>query len=210
MTDEKDGGRLTPKQDAFARAYVVTGDASAAYRSAYDAENMSAKTVNEAASRLLVHGKVAARVAELQQRKVEAAAEKFDITVERVLQELAAIGFANISDYLSKVDGKVADDVPEISLRGVTRDRMRAVAELTIEDIESGKRTGKRVKIKLHDKRAALVDIGRHLGLFSERHEHKIEFTTEAEEFDAKLAAIVARAAEDRARGGGGPSGGLN
>ena len=30
----------------------------------------------------------------------------------------------------------------------------------------------KRTKFKLYDKRAALVDIGRHLGMFPNRHEH--------------------------------------
>ena len=32
----------------------------------------------------------------------------------------------------------------------------------------------RRVKFKLHDKRVALVDLGRHLGLFVEKHKHDI------------------------------------
>ncbi|MGU9998175.1 terminase small subunit, partial [Bordetella avium] len=37
---------LTPKQEAFALAYVETGNASEAYRRAYSAERMKPETVN--------------------------------------------------------------------------------------------------------------------------------------------------------------------
>ena len=57
---------LTPKQEAFAQAYVETGNASEAYRRVGYGPNMSAKTTNEAACRLLANSKVKARVAYLQ------------------------------------------------------------------------------------------------------------------------------------------------
>lgn len=53
---------LTAKQEKFVFAYLELGSASAAYRYAYDAERMMAKTVHEQASRLLAHRKVAARL----------------------------------------------------------------------------------------------------------------------------------------------------
>jgi hypothetical protein len=49
---------------------------------------------------------------------------------------------------------------------------------VTVEDFLDGRgeeaRKIRRVKFKLHDKRAALVDLGRHLRLFVEKHKHDI------------------------------------
>ena len=43
-----------------------------------------------------------------------------------------------------------------------------AIAEIQIDTSPDGKQ---RVKVKLHDKRAALMDIGKHLGMFREKIE---------------------------------------
>lgn len=63
---------LTPKQEAFALKYVECGNASEAYRHAYNAENMKDEVIHVKASELLSHGKVSVRVkalrAELQKR----------------------------------------------------------------------------------------------------------------------------------------------
>ena len=57
---------LTIKQERFAIAYVETGNASEAYRRAYDAENMGEHPLGVEASRLLAHPVVALKVAEIQ------------------------------------------------------------------------------------------------------------------------------------------------
>lgn len=75
---------LTPKQEAFACAYVETGNASEAYRRAYNAENMKPETVWKRACELLAGGKVAGRVSELQ----AAATERCIVTVASITQEL--------------------------------------------------------------------------------------------------------------------------
>ena len=67
LSTENDNGKgLTPKQEAFAQAYVETGNATEAHQRAGYGASMSKKTRNEAASRLLASSKVRARVAELQ------------------------------------------------------------------------------------------------------------------------------------------------
>lgn len=59
---------LTPKQEAFCLAYIETGNASEAYRRAYDvSEGTKPDTVWNEASRLLRNPDVTARVKELQQ-----------------------------------------------------------------------------------------------------------------------------------------------
>jgi phage terminase small subunit len=78
---------LTAKQEAFCLAYVETGNASEAYRRAYDAENMKPETVNRNAKALMDSSKIAARLAVLKE-KLEA---KAFVTVERITNDLLRI-----------------------------------------------------------------------------------------------------------------------
>lgn len=78
-------GDLTPKQEAFALKYVECGNASEAYRHAYDVgENTKPETVWENASKTLADTKVSTRVMELQ----EQARERHAVTVDSLTQEL--------------------------------------------------------------------------------------------------------------------------
>lgn len=65
--------KLTVKQEAFCYAYIENGgNASAAYREAYDAENMTADAVKVEASRLINSPNVALTVKSLRQAIEEA------------------------------------------------------------------------------------------------------------------------------------------
>lgn len=76
---------LTPKQEAFAQAYLETGNASEAYRRAYDVSPESKpNTVEKRACELLKNGKVSGRVAELQER----ARKRHDINVDTITEML--------------------------------------------------------------------------------------------------------------------------
>lgn len=57
---------LTPKQEMLARRYVECGNASEAYRFAYDTANMKIETIQRKAHDVVHNGKVAARIRELQ------------------------------------------------------------------------------------------------------------------------------------------------
>ena len=74
---------LTKKQETFALAYIKGLNASGAYRLAYGTKNMSPKTINECASRLLADRKVTARIDELRVPALAAAG----IETERTLRE---------------------------------------------------------------------------------------------------------------------------
>ena len=78
---------LTGKQEAFCLAFVEFGDASKAYRQAYPGTKMSAKTINEAASRLASDSKVLSRIKELRAPVVTA----IQITLQNHLEMLAEI-----------------------------------------------------------------------------------------------------------------------
>lgn len=89
---------LTAKQEAFCLAYIKTGNASEAYRRAYNAENMKPATVNRRAKELMDNSKIAARLTELQSE----AAEKSKLTLESHLEKLselrdAAVDFGQFS-----------------------------------------------------------------------------------------------------------------
>lgn len=75
---------LTPKQEAFCLAYIETGNASEAYRRAYDAERTTAGAIAVEASKLLKHPKIAQRVAELQADH----AERHKVTVDDIIRQL--------------------------------------------------------------------------------------------------------------------------
>jgi phage terminase small subunit len=80
MTD-----KLTPKQEAFAAAFIETSNASEAYRTAYDVgEDTKPESIWVNASKLLSDAKVAQRVAELQQEH----RERHSVTVDSLTQEL--------------------------------------------------------------------------------------------------------------------------
>ena len=57
---------MTPKQEQFARLYVETGNASEAYRQAYNADNMKPETVTNEAYKLLQDPDISAMVDDLK------------------------------------------------------------------------------------------------------------------------------------------------
>jgi phage terminase small subunit len=63
--------KLTQKQESFCLAYVETGNASEAYRRAYNAGKMKSESVNVNASKLLAGAKISLRVAGLKADLVE-------------------------------------------------------------------------------------------------------------------------------------------
>lgn len=76
--------KLTHKQEMFCLAYVETGNASEAYRRAYDTGKMKPESVNESASRLLADVKIVARLEQLR----APVRERAQITLESHLERL--------------------------------------------------------------------------------------------------------------------------
>lgn len=75
---------LTPKQEAFCLAYLETGNASEAYRRAYNAENMKPESINRKAKDVIDNVKIAARLAELRKPAIR----KAQMTLEGHLADL--------------------------------------------------------------------------------------------------------------------------
>ena len=155
---------LTAKQARFVEEYLVDLNATqASIRAGY-----SAKNADKIGPELLGKTRVAAAIAEA----MKARSERTDITQDMVLRELALIGFADMGDYVTISDsGNVLLDLTNLP-EGATK----VIHEVTQDEYKEGNgddaRDVKKTKLKLYDKRAALVDIGRHLGMFPNKHEH--------------------------------------
>ena len=85
---------ITPKQEAFAQKYIECGNASEAYRHAYDVGEETSEWVKVEASKLLKDPNVALTVIELQ---IEAR-ERHDVTMDRVTEELEQARLQAMSD----------------------------------------------------------------------------------------------------------------
>lgn len=179
MSEEK-SKKLTPKQEAWAWAYLETGNASEAYRRAYPgSEKWKAEALHVKASEMLAKGNVQVWLDE--QRRLTAS--RNEITIDKIVRELALIGFSNMLDYMTiSSDGQAFVDLSKL-----TRDQAAAIGEITSETYTEGRGEDaeqvKRTKFKLSDKRAALVDLGKHLGMFPQqingtidhKHHHSAE-----------------------------------
>lgn len=158
---------LPAKRARFVEEYLIDSNGTqAAIRAGY-----SPKTAQMQASQLLTYPGVADAVAAGRARL----AEQSTVKAEDVIRELAKLGFANMEHY-TRVNG-LGDMV--IDLSDLTSDQMAAISEITVETYTDGKgedaETVKRTKFKLADKRAALVDLGKHLGLFTDKQSIKLE-----------------------------------
>jgi phage terminase small subunit len=58
--------QLTAKQEKFCREYLLTGNASEAYRRSYNAENQKMETINNSGYKLLQKPEIKARIAVLR------------------------------------------------------------------------------------------------------------------------------------------------
>ncbi len=167
-TAPKDQG-LTGKQEAFAVEYIRNGyNASAAYRKAYDAKNMSQEAIWVKASELLKNGKVRVRVEELK----KTALRRHEVTAERVIEELARVGFANMMDYMTPQE----DGTCVLDFSALDRDAAAAIGSIEIDAIpkKDGDETFTvlKTKFKLHDKLNALEKLGKHLDIYApDKHE---------------------------------------
>ena len=113
---------LTPKQEAFALAYVETGNASEAYRRSYNAEKMKPETVNRNAKALMDNNKVATRVQELRAAHVE----RHEITVDDLIRELEEARSIAMAGERQQPAAMVAATMGKAKILGLVQDKVDA------------------------------------------------------------------------------------
>ncbi len=182
---------LTPRQARFVEEYLVDLNAKdAAIRAGY-----SNKATKQQGHKTLQ----APAVQEAVTAAVEARSKRTGITADRVLDELAAIGFGDMGDY-ANIDpgtGRLVLDMSALPEGGTA-----LIQEVTQEEWVEGRGEDaervRKTKIKLYSKLEALEKLARHLKLYDgvmkheHEHDHKHEHTSHtvtmtAAEVDAEI-----------------------
>lgn len=151
--------KLNARQKRFVEEYLVDLNASAAARRA----GYSLKTADVSGHENLKKPEIAEAIALAQKKR----SEKTRITAERVLEELARIGF---SDPRKLFDAQG-------TLKPIAEweeDSARAIASIETLEVFEGSGDSRTIvghtkKVKLWDKVSALEKIARHLGMFIDR-----------------------------------------
>lgn len=139
------------KQQRFISAYA--GNASEAAREA------GYSNPGQTGCRLLKNAHIAKRIKKAQAKR----AERTQVTVDRVVIELAKIAFSNAGDYFTwGPDGVTLNPSADL-----TTEQKAAVSEAS----ETVTEAGGTIRVKLHDKVAALEKLGKYLGMFIDRTE---------------------------------------
>lgn len=154
---------LTGKQRRFVAEYGVDLNATrAAIRAGY-----SEKTAYSIGQENLKKPEIAKAIENAERERLQ----RIGVRAEKVLEELARLGFSNMLDYLNIS----RDGDPYVDLSEMTREQAAALSEVTVEDFMDGRgedaREVRRVKFKLADKKSALELLGKHLKLFAEKLE---------------------------------------
>lgn len=150
MTDDPiDAPRLAPRHRRFVDEYLVDLNAKdAAIRAGYTPARASA-----VAARLLRRPAIAAAIDKARALR----SQGMSVTADRVLEEYARIAFADFRNLF--------DWGPQgVTLR--PKEMLSDVDAAAIASIELPATNGRGGKLRLHDKKAALDKLARHLGLF--------------------------------------------
>ena len=157
---------LTAKQQRFVDEYLIDLNATqAAIRAGY-----SKKTARSISNENLTKPDIQAAI----EKGMQARSGRVEITQDMVLRELAKIGFSDIRKVVrwgetevrlvDGEEGEAEDMVPYHGLALIDSSEVDDNTAGAIAEVSQG-RDG--LKVKLHDKKGALVDIGRHLGMFA-------------------------------------------
>lgn len=110
---------MTPKQEQFARLYVETGNASKAYRQAYNTDNMKPETVTNEAYKLLQDPDISAMVDDL---KAEAR-QRHAVTVDDLLHELEQARAAALAAPTPQSSAAVSATMGKAKMLGLLVDK---------------------------------------------------------------------------------------
>ena len=141
--------RLTPKQARFVAEYLVDLNATqAAIRAGY-----SDRVSSEIGYQLLQKTSVQSAIDACQRER----SARTGVTADRVVKEIARVAFSNLSDVMewtpAGIEVKRSDEIAP--------DAAAAIAEIS--------ETNAGLKVKLHNKVAALEQLAKHVGLYNDR-----------------------------------------
>lgn len=142
---------MTRKQKLFIEEYLIDLNATqAAIRAGY-----SPDTAYSIGQENLKKPEIKARIDKAMAKR----SRRTGVSADRVLMELAKIGFANIDDLVDLKTGQIKDEA--------SQDDLSCIQSVKVKPTEWGTER----EVKMYDKKSALVDLGRHLGMFKDRVE---------------------------------------
>lgn len=142
---------MTKKQKRFVEEYLIDLNATqAAIRAGYSPE-----TAGSIGAENLKKPEIKSRIDKAMAER----SRRTGINQDRVLQELARIGFAKITDVVDPETAEIRTDASD--------DDLACIQSIKIKPNEFGTER----EVKLYDKKSALVDLGKHLGLFKDKVE---------------------------------------
>ena len=138
---------MTEKQKRFVEEYLIDLNAKqVAIRAGYSVKNAD-KIGSELLGKTRVQQAVSEAIAERSRRT--------GVNQDRVVRELARIAFSNFSDIVDPDTARIREDA--------TEDDLACIQSIKIKPNEFGTER----EVRLFDKRAALVDLGKHLGMWN-------------------------------------------
>ncbi|MGI8766582.1 MAG: terminase small subunit [Gemmatimonadaceae bacterium] len=147
---------LTPKQARFVEEYLTDLNATqAAIRAGYSPKTAYAIGVENLRKPVIVTA---------LEEAMRARSERTGVTADRVVEELARIGFSDMRLFSTWGPHGVTLTGSET----LSEDAARCVAEVS----QTISKDGGSIRFKLHDKVGALSKLGQHLGMFPDKHEH--------------------------------------
>lgn len=156
---------MTNKQKAFVDEYLIDLNATRAYKAVY--KNVKSDDAARASSsKLLTNANIKAYV----EKRMKDREKRTEITQDKVLKELAAIAFANGSDFARVVTktgfNKQGKEVQYQDVELEVTDQLPEEKKKAIAGIKMGKNG---IEVSTCDKVKALELLGRHLGMFSDK-----------------------------------------
>jgi len=154
---------LTPKQIIFCKEYLIDFNATRAAKTAGYSEKTAQRMGSENLSKPVIQERIL--------KEIKAREYRTEITADRVLQEIALLGFSDIAHYVEigedgQVTTKTFEEMPEHASRAIesiSEDRIIREnpdgTQIIVHD---------KYKFKLHSKIHALEKLFKHLGLAAE------------------------------------------
>lgn len=151
-------GKLTIKQEKFCNKYLECGNASEAYRFAYECSRMSDNTVWNNAYQLLQNSEVATRIDYLKNHLAEAAG----ISALQIIREHQKIAFSDATrvrnGWMSLKDFNALTEEEKACIKTIETKQTKRITPMGEEVVDE------QVKITCYDKQKALDSIVSMLG----------------------------------------------
>jgi phage terminase small subunit len=147
MNEQLSRVRFTPMQRLFIEAYLV----SRSLTKAAIAAGCKERSAHAVGWKWFKKAEIRAEI----DRRMAALFDRYAVTSDRIMRELALIAFGNVGDFVMVQD----DGSLVVDFGTATREQMASLK--TIETIDGAAPGVRRIKISMSDKRQALMDLAK-------------------------------------------------